>query len=111
MGLADEIASSQELLFHKSKTAICTMRLILDYLDDKDKEALESLMRDRRVFGTSISDLLQSWSHKITASLDDESIPDDRRPELEHLAQLCGNISDGIVQRHRRGKCLCIEEA
>jgi hypothetical protein len=34
----------------------------------------------------------------------------EERHEAEHLAELCTNIKNQSVQRHRTGKCLCGRE-
>jgi len=110
LGLADEISASQESLYRRSRSAVCSVKFILDYLSPEDRKALQALLDDKRVFGTSIAELLNGWAPKVEIAAEDEK-DSARSAELIHLAQLCGSISDGTVQRHRRGKCLCAEDA
>ena len=108
MALADEISESRSSLYRSKRTAICTMRLVLDYLNEEDRVALQELMDDRRVYGVAIGDLLRGWGPKV-AEAATEAKDSRRRHELVHLSQLCGGIGDGTIQRHRRGKCTCGE--
>lgn len=58
----------------------CGMGLTLSELDDRDREALEAALRDRRVSGTFIRQALEQNGHDLS------------------LVQ---------VARHRRGECQC----
>lgn len=109
MGLADEISASEGMLYRRSGSAVCTVKHILDYLSQDDRSALERLIADKRVFGTSIAELLHNWSTKVDAAAESEKDPT-KAKDLHHLAQLCGGITDQTVQRHRRQKCLCATE-
>lgn len=109
MGLADEISASEKMLYRRSGSAVCTMKHIFDYLPQEDRSALERLLADKRVFGTSIAELLHNWSTKVEAAAKSEKDPA-KAEDLHHLAQLCGGITDQTIQRHRRHKCLCAAE-
>lgn len=109
MGLADEISESEGLLYRRSGSAVCTVKHILDYLPQEDRSALERLLADKRVFGTSIAELLHNWSTKVDAAAELEK-DSAKGEDLRHLAQLCGGITDQTIQRHRRQKCLCATE-
>lgn len=106
MGLTDEIHASHDVLYKNGLGGRCTMRLILDYLDEEDRVALQKLLDDPRVFGTSICALLKSWAPKVAQVATATKNPE-RRAALEYLSQLCGQVADPGVQRHRRGKCQC----
>lgn len=106
MGLADEISQQRQSLQRRSGTATCTMALIMAHLDGEDGAAMDNLMADRRVYGTSIADLLNGWGPKISDAAAAEKAPDERR-RMERLAQLCEGIAQTTVQRHRSGRCLC----
>lgn len=110
MGLADEIQASHQDLYRRSHTALCRMGQVLGYLGDEDREALERLMADRRVYGVSIADLLNGWAPKLDAAASEMKAGTQERSEAEHLAGLCGTIAGGSVQRHRNGKCMCGRE-
>jgi hypothetical protein len=86
------------------------MGVILGYLGDDDRKALEALFGDKRVFGTSIAELLNSWGPKVAETAAKEKNADARQA-LEHLGALCSKVRNGTVQRHRQGKCMCGRES
>jgi len=79
---------------------------LLNLLTPKDRAALEELFQDRRVFGTTIAQILNSWGPKLQEEALKAKKPEEKR-SLEFLANLCTNMGGGTIQRHRRGMCHC----
>lgn len=72
----DEIQEAQA----GSRPSTCTMRAILEQLEDADRESLGKALADPNVKGTVIAKVLKSRGHPL---------------------------SSYTVQRHRRGGCSC----
>jgi len=106
LGLADEIEASQAVLYRRS-AATCTVGQILGYLSEEDGAALCSVLDDKRVFGSSIAELLNGYAPKVERAGAKAKVGPAGRSDSGHLAELCSIVTGATVQRHRRGKCLC----
>jgi hypothetical protein len=106
MGLAEEIEASSKTLYRRFSSNTCMVKLLLDALSVEDRSSLEQLLSDHRVFSTSIAGLLHGWADKLEKSVEAEK-NQKKVHDLLCLAQLCADISDRSIQRHRRNQCLC----
>ncbi len=110
MNLAGEIAASENILYKKASSSICMVQRVMMLLPEVDVSALNVLMLDQRVHGTSITEMLNQWAPKVADGASKIKDPGDRH-RAETLAHLCERITRDSVQRHRNGRCKCSKDS
>lgn len=96
MGLAEELAKSDDLFSHKSRQK-CRTTQLLQLLDQEDREALLGLLYNPRFKGVDIVKFLNRYATTLDGS-DASTL---------YVRELCSTITPTGLQRHRRGACTC----
>ena len=119
MGLADVIANSKELNTPSYRQR-CTVRILLENLEDPDRDAFKSLLATDYE-ATRIVRMMREWGQELVAEnpdIYDESgellnkpttkgKDVDQQERIKRVVDVCFKVTDPTIRRHRANKCSC----
>jgi hypothetical protein len=119
VGLADVIANSKELNTPSYRQR-CTVRILLENLEDPDRDAFKSLLATDYE-ATRIVRMMREWGQELVAEnpdIYDESgellnkpttkgKDVDQQERIKRVVDVCFKVTDPTIRRHRANKCSC----